>query len=137
MTSLRCFCPAVPGDAIGHRHYITDCGVQYSEKFSGQVKVKEVFSTKYLGEIISSDGSNTQNVTDRRNRGFGTVKEILKMLDTMYNDFVQFWIITIKKINKKNVGGRGQGKHDNVLTKTDFFSPMASPTVTVVTATLV
>ena len=47
------------------------------------MKVKEVFSTKYLGEIICSDGSNNKNVTDRRNRGFGTVKELQKMLDTM------------------------------------------------------
>ena len=45
--------------------------------------MKEVFSTKYLGEIICSDGSNNRNVSDRRNQGFGTVKEIQKMLDIM------------------------------------------------------
>ena len=32
---------------------------------------------------MSTVGSNTKNGTDRRNRGFGTAKEIQKMLDTM------------------------------------------------------
>ena len=36
-----------------------------------------------MGEIISSDGTNTQNIAARKQRGFGTVKEICKMLDNM------------------------------------------------------
>ena len=47
------------------------------------VKVKETTRTKYLGEIISSDGKNTENISARKNRGFGTVRDITKMLDTM------------------------------------------------------
>ena len=54
--------------------FIDGWGIQYSEKFIGKVKVKEVFSTEYLREIICSDGSNNRNVSDRRNQG---------MLDTM------------------------------------------------------
>ena len=53
------------------------------EKFQGKVKVKEVWSSKYLGEIISSDGKNTENISTRKKRGFGTVKDISNMLDKM------------------------------------------------------
>ena len=45
-----------------------------TEKYLGKVKVQQTFSTKYLGEIISSDGTNTQNIAARKQRGFGTVK---------------------------------------------------------------
>ena len=54
-----------------------------SEKYLGKVKVQETWSTKYLGEIISSDGTNKENVAARKKRGFGTVKDIMNMLDTM------------------------------------------------------
>ena len=47
------------------------------------IKVKETYITKYLGEIISSDGTNTKNVSNRKGRGFGTVKEITRMLDNI------------------------------------------------------
>ena len=57
--------------------------VENVEKYRGKVKVKEVFSTKYLGEVICCDGTNTENVAARVKRGFGTVKDILNMLDRM------------------------------------------------------
>ena len=54
-----------------------------SDIYLGGVKVKEAFSTKYLGELISSDGSNTENIAARKKRGFGTIKDICTMLDKM------------------------------------------------------
>ena len=48
--------------------FIDSWGVQYSEKFSEQVKVKEVFSTKYLGEIICSDGSNGRGFVESESK---------------------------------------------------------------------
>ena len=57
---------------------------QYAkEQYSGQVKVKETYSTKYLGEVLSSDGRNTDNISERRKRGFGTITDIVKILDNM------------------------------------------------------
>ena len=41
-----------------------------SEIYMGGVKVKEAFITKYLGEVISSDGTNTENIAARKKRGF-------------------------------------------------------------------
>ena len=54
-----------------------------TETFAGPVRIKETRSTKYLGEVISSDGTNTENVAARKRRGCGTVKEIVNMLDKM------------------------------------------------------
>ena len=54
-----------------------------TDKYSGAVKVKFTNTIKYLGERISSDGTNTENVAARTGRGYGTVKEICHMLDTM------------------------------------------------------
>ena len=36
-----------------------------------------------MGEVISSDGTKTANVSNRKRRGFGTVKDIVNMLDNM------------------------------------------------------
>ena len=55
-----------------------------------KVIVKETYATKYLGEIISSDGTNAKNVSIRKGRGFGTAKEITRMLDNMYLGPVMF-----------------------------------------------
>jgi hypothetical protein len=57
--------------------------IQNTEKYVGAVKVKSTNTIKYLGELISSDGTNTENVAARVRRGYGTVKEICHMLDTM------------------------------------------------------
>ena len=57
--------------------------IDNQEKYQGKVKVKETYSTKYLGEVISCDGTNTENVAARAKRGFGTVKDIANMLDRM------------------------------------------------------
>jgi hypothetical protein len=56
---------------------------ELNEEYAGQVQVKATFSTKYLGEVISSDGKNAENISHRRKRGFGTIKDISKMLDNM------------------------------------------------------
>ena len=49
-----------------------------SESYMGGVKLKEAFSTKYLGEFISSDGTNTDNIAARKKRGFWTGRRYAK-----------------------------------------------------------
>ena len=62
----------------------TDVNKPYpNEEYGGQVKVKETHSTKYLGEVVSSDGKNIDNISQRRKRGFGTIKDIVNILDNM------------------------------------------------------
>ena len=55
----------------------------YNEYYEGKVIAKHTFQTKYLGEVISSDGTNTANISNRKRRGFGTLKDIVNMLDKM------------------------------------------------------
>ena len=57
-----------------------DCWEEDQQK---STQIKEVYSTKYLGEVISSDGTNTENIAQRKKRGYGTVRDITKMLDKL------------------------------------------------------
>ena len=57
--------------------YIDSWGTRQTnptEKFMGSVKVRQTQKIKYLGEIISSDGTNSANVSARMKRGFGTIR---------------------------------------------------------------
>ena len=54
------------------------------------MKVKPTHSTKYLEEVISSDGKNSENISQRRKIGFGTIKDISKILDNMCLDPLTF-----------------------------------------------
>ena len=47
------------------------------------MKVKVTHSTKYLGKVVHSDGKNTDNISQRKKRGFGTITDIVNILDTM------------------------------------------------------
>jgi hypothetical protein len=42
-------------------------------------KIKECDTEKYIGDMISSDGSNDKNITNRRNQGFGITSQIFSM----------------------------------------------------------
>ena len=44
--------------------------VTKEDEYSGAQKMEEVSHEKYLGDIISSDGRNTKNITARVNRGW-------------------------------------------------------------------
>ena len=79
---------------IGKKNPIFKCEESYidcwetdqstaTEKYLGKVKVQQSYTSKYLGEMISSDGTNTANIAARKRRGFGTVKDICSMLDNM------------------------------------------------------
>ena len=43
--------------------------------------MKEVNHEKYLGDILSNDGKNVKNIAARKNRGHGTISQIMSMLD--------------------------------------------------------
>ena len=60
----------------------TDVNKPYpNEEYGGQVKVKVTHSTKYLGKVVRSDGKNTDNISQRKKRGFGTITDIVNILD--------------------------------------------------------
>ena len=47
------------------------------------VKADRVSQAEYLGDIISNDGSNTQNVKNRVSKGMGLVTQIINILKTV------------------------------------------------------
>ena len=51
------------------------------EVFNGEEEIDESKNEKYLGQIISRDGSNVQNVENRANKGLGTVNKIVTTLE--------------------------------------------------------
>ena len=42
--------------------------VELKETFNGEEEIQEAENTKYLGQIISSNGSNIRNIDNRANR---------------------------------------------------------------------
>ena len=42
-----------------------ECPVLFSETLHEKSEMKNVQSVKYLGDIISNDGSNTENISER------------------------------------------------------------------------
>ena len=47
----------------------------------GQKRImEEVDSTKYLGDIIQTDGKNKRNIQERKHRGLGAVNQIQQLL---------------------------------------------------------
>ena len=59
-------------------------GYKKNEIFSGNVKMGERGEQKYLGDILSSDGSHSKNVQERRNRGYGIINQIMQILQSTY-----------------------------------------------------
>ena len=51
------------------------------EIFMGEKYIKEESSLMYLGHVLSKNGGNLENIIDKRNKSFGTQKQILKMVE--------------------------------------------------------
>ena len=61
-----------------------ETGFSNLEEYLGEAyKMENVDSDKYLGDLISADGSNLKNILARKQRGFGSVDDIMSIL----NDF--------------------------------------------------
>ena len=57
--------------------------IQIEETYEESQKTKESHNEKYLGQILSSDGSNTQNISNLANKGRGMVNTITNILNNM------------------------------------------------------
>ena len=52
--------------------------------FEGDHRIEESDEEKYLGDLLTSDGSNTRNIKVRKAKGFGIVDKIISMLDDIF-----------------------------------------------------
>ena len=57
--------------------------IQIEETYEESHKTKESHNEKYFGQILSSDGSNTQNISNLANKGRGMVNTITNILNNM------------------------------------------------------
>ena len=58
------------------------------DEFIGEYKMDESESEKYLGDYISNRGSNEKNIEERKNKGFGIIKQLMTKLEgTVYGPF--------------------------------------------------
>ena len=55
-----------------------------SEYFSGYEKMNQKDDQTYLGDVLSSDGSHTKNIQQRRNKGLGISNQIMQILESTY-----------------------------------------------------
>ena len=55
-----------------------------NEYISGNVKMDSKKEQNYLGDLLSSDGSHTKNIHDRRNKGYGIINQIVQILESTY-----------------------------------------------------
>ena len=53
---------------------------EMKETFNGEEEIQETENTKYLGQIISTNGSNLKNIENRANKGIGLVNKIMTTL---------------------------------------------------------
>ena len=60
-----------------------------------EAPMMESKNEKYLGDIVSSNGSNTKNIEARSNKGKGIVKQIMTILEDIYFGNFQFEIAVI------------------------------------------
>ena len=58
--------------------------IEFSEKYGGKMRIKDVSEVKYLGNKLNYDGSNLMDITMKCNRGIGTINKIQNILETMY-----------------------------------------------------
>ena len=76
------------------QHHLTGEN-EYHETFEGDQDIEELNHEKYLGQIISNDGSNVKNVTNRYNKGTGMVNTITSILNYVPGGKYHFEIAVI------------------------------------------
>ena len=52
--------------------------------YDGETEMTRVKESKYLGDIICSDGKNHKNILDRKGKGHGIILQISQMLEEIY-----------------------------------------------------
>ena len=53
---------------------------EISDIFDGDVEMEESHEEKYLGDIVTDDGTNKKNIAARKGKGFGIIERIIEML---------------------------------------------------------
>ena len=79
----KSYCPDLHIDSwkIENKTEIETKNIELIDVFEGEVEMEESEEEKYLGDYITSDGSNKKNVAARKGKGFGIIDKIMSMLE--------------------------------------------------------
>ena len=58
--------------------------VLQTEFFGGLEKMQVKTEQMYLGDVISADGRQHHNVQQRKNKGLGSISQIMQILETVF-----------------------------------------------------
>ena len=54
------------------------------DEYNGDYRIEDSDEERYLGDLLTSDGSNAKNIKARKDKGFGIVDKIMSMLDEIF-----------------------------------------------------
>ena len=95
LKKLRFHIPDENGKTKCHQLHIGKSSIVCPDlKIHGH-NMEKVLNDKYLGDILSSDGSNTANLKERIGKGLGCISDIMSILDTISFGSHYFRIFTL------------------------------------------
>ena len=80
--------------------YTYDVDGNISEKYDGKLPMQEVNSIKYLGFIISGDGSNSENISSKAIRSINTTRKIMNMIQGLASHTFECGLIYFKSLHR-------------------------------------
>ena len=83
MKKLKFHTPDINGKSKCHKIHIGKENLLCPDLKVHGTKMGQVTDDKYLGDIISHDGSNTKNIKDRVGKGLGIITQIINILETV------------------------------------------------------
>ena len=83
LKKLRFHVPDEQGKSKCHKMHVGSKHIVCPNLLVHGTSMQEVTEDKYLGDIISSDGKNSKNISARLSKGLGIITQILHMLDSV------------------------------------------------------
>ena len=77
------YCPELSIDSwnLELKNGVETRNEEISDIFYGDVEMEESHEDKYLGDIVTNDGTNKKNIAARKGKGFGIIEKIIDMLN--------------------------------------------------------
>jgi hypothetical protein len=91
---------------------------QLIETFKGKIKMSEVTEQKYLGFVISSDGSNTNNIEAKKKRAIGITKHIQYLIKDLGKFTIECGIIYLNSLLRSSILFAAEAMYD--IKENDF-----------------
>ena len=76
------YCPELSIDSwkLKLKNGVKTKNEEISDIFDGEAEMEESHEEKYLGDIVTNDGTNKKNIAARKGRGIGIIEKIIEML---------------------------------------------------------